>query len=83
MLSSHERTYPWTHDLRHLIDLLDEAGASLPARLADVRRLTPWAAEFRYGDTIDENLDRLGSAELADAVLAWARPHVEPATGDG
>jgi len=80
VLSAHDHAYPWTHDLRHLLDLLDEAGQSLPEELADARRLTPWAAEFRYGDTIDDELDRVPTLELVDGVLAWARPHVEDGT---
>jgi HEPN domain-containing protein len=76
VLSAHARAYPWTHDLRHLIELLDEAGEPLPARLADARRLTPWAAELRYGDTIDDELDRSATVELVNAVIAWAEPHL-------
>jgi HEPN domain-containing protein len=78
VLSAHARTYPWTHDLRHLIELLDEADERLPPELAEARRLTPWAAELRYGDTIDDALDRRAAAELVNAVIAWAEPHVDP-----
>ena len=76
VLSAHDRAYPWTHDLRHLIELLDEAGEPLPDRLSDVRRLTPWAVEFRYGGTIEDDLDRPAAVALVDDALAWAQAHV-------
>jgi HEPN domain-containing protein len=77
VLSAHERAYPWTHDLRHLMELLDAAGSPLPDELRDARRLTPWAAEFRYGETIDDELDRSATVDIADAVLRWAESMVE------
>ena len=79
VLSADERPYPWTHDLRHLVELLDDAGQRLPADFSQIDRLSPWAAEFRYGDSIDEDLDRQAAAQLADAVVAWARSYVERA----
>jgi hypothetical protein len=41
--------------------------------------LTPWAAEFRYGETIDDELDRQGARRLAGAERAWAEKLVEEA----
>jgi hypothetical protein len=35
--------FPWTHDLRHLMDRLQTAGTPLPASLREVRVLIPWA----------------------------------------
>jgi HEPN domain-containing protein len=72
VLSAHDRPYPWTHDLHHLMQLLAEAGLALPDHLSDARRLTPWAAEFRYGGTIHEELNRPGTVEIVDAVMDWA-----------
>lgn len=72
VLSAHDREYPWTHDLRHLIELLHDAGQPLPEALAEARRLTPWAAEFRYGETIDDDLDRRATLDLVESVLVWA-----------
>lgn len=34
--------------------------------------LTPWAAEFRYGDLMASALDRVRAAEVAAAILDWA-----------
>ena len=76
VLSAHSRTYPWTHDLRHLVELLDDAGEALPDLLTDVTRLTPWAVEFRYGGTIDDVLDRPATVRLVRDTIAWAETHV-------
>ncbi len=50
--------FPLTHDLRHLMDRLQAAGKPLPASLREVRVLIPWAIEFRYGETIEDLLER-------------------------
>ena len=73
VLASNERPYPWTHDLTHLFELMLEAGLAFPDHLREARRLTPWATEFRYGETIDEALDR--DAALAGATVR-ACPHL-------
>lgn len=78
VLSAHEHAYPWTHDVRHLMELLEAAGSPLPAELRDARRLTPWAAEFRYGETIDDDLDREASLAVVQNVLRWASSKVGP-----
>jgi HEPN domain-containing protein len=64
VVAVHDRAYPWTHDLRHLMELLDDAASPRPAELSDARRLTPWAAEFRYGETIDDELDRPATVHM-------------------
>lgn len=69
--------FPWTHDLRHLIDMLDEAGMPLPERLRETRTLAPWAVEFRYGGTIDDQLDRAQALMLADGALVWAQNQID------
>jgi HEPN domain-containing protein len=77
VLASLGDDFPWTHDLRHLIERLDAVGAPLPATLHDVRVLGPWAVEFRYGETIDDPLDREQAVALVAEVVAWARAHIE------
>ncbi len=68
--------FPWTHDLRHLMERLDAVGTPLPASLYDIRELGPWAVEFRYGETIDDPLDREHAFSLVTEVIAWAEAHV-------
>jgi hypothetical protein len=43
---------PRTHDLEFLVRLVRESGVSLPAHLSNLEWLTPWAADFRYGDLV-------------------------------
>lgn len=69
--------FPWTHDLRHLMDRLEATETPLPASLREVRVLIPWAVEFRYGDTIDDPLEREQALALADEVVMWARNQIE------
>jgi hypothetical protein len=44
--------------------------------LCDVRTLAPWAVEFRYGETIDDQLDRDQALMLARDIIAWAEAHL-------
>jgi len=64
--------FPWTHDLRHLIERLEDIGKPLPSSLHAVRVLGPWAVEFRYGETIDDPLDREQAVTLVGEAVAWA-----------
>jgi HEPN domain-containing protein len=77
VLAALSDAFPWTHDLRHLMERLDAVGTSLPTSLYDIRELGPWAVEFRYGETIDDPLDRERAAILVVEVIAWAETHVE------
>jgi hypothetical protein len=49
----------------------------LPASLRKVRVLIPWAVEFRYGETIEDLLEREQALALADEVIVWARTQIE------
>lgn len=74
-LLSHRRVaFRRTHDLTELIDLLAAAGVPVPAEMAEVRRLGPYAAEFRYEDIpfdSTEPLDRHWAAECVGKTRAW------------
>lgn len=69
--------FPWTHDLRHLMDRLEAIETPLPATLREVRTLGPWAVEFRYGQTIDDLLEREQALALAIEVIEWAQAEIE------
>lgn len=77
VLTSRLDAFPWTHDLRHLIERLDAIDVSLPGALSDVRVLAPWAVEFRYGETIEDSLNREQAVALAEAVIAWASSELQ------
>jgi HEPN domain-containing protein len=63
--------YPYTHDVARLFALLDQSGGA-PEDRDDAIALSPWAAEFRYGDVITGSLDRERALAVADTILAWA-----------
>jgi HEPN domain-containing protein len=77
VLASRAAEFRWTHDLRYLMDRLDAVGATLPASLRDIYLLLPWAVEFRYGETIEDRLDRDQAVRLVRGVIAWAVASVE------
>jgi HEPN domain-containing protein len=79
MLARREIRYPFTHHLRTLAELLDNAGAALPECFEPLLDLTPFAAELRYSvmprEEGEKPLDRLGIAKLA----AMLEKHVSDA----
>jgi HEPN domain-containing protein len=62
---------PRTHDLGRLVAVAGEAGLAPPPAAREARRLAPWAVEFRYGDSLDDELDRRWARETVAAVRAW------------
>lgn len=63
---------PRTHDIRFVIELLEAAGISVPEEVREGRTTTRWAVEFRYGDPLDEELDRSAAIAIVGRVTAWA-----------
>jgi HEPN domain-containing protein len=62
-------TYPRSHSIGILIDLLAEVGVTLPEELLAVETLTPFATTFRYDDLpLEELLDRQAWAPLIAAL---------------
>jgi HEPN domain-containing protein len=60
--------YPFTHDIKALIELLEKASLPLPPDARDLPYLTPFGTLFRYEDEewgLPESLN-------ADRMLAWA-----------
>ncbi len=74
-LLSHRRVaFRKTHDLTELIDLLAADGISVPPEIAEVRRLGPYAAEFRYEDIpvgSTKPFDPAWAAECVCKTKAW------------
>jgi hypothetical protein len=50
--------------------------ADADTALYDIRELGPWAVEFRYGETIDDPLDRERASTLVAEVIGWAETHI-------
>lgn len=61
-----------THDLKFLLEDASGLGIDVPADVAAARWLTPWAAELRYDDFLDDELDREAAVAGARAAVAWA-----------
>jgi HEPN domain-containing protein len=74
VLSGVSVTYPWTHDLAVLIDLLATNGYPLPAPLDDVRLFTPYAVDYRYATppATSGPLDRPAAIRLVSELRVWA-----------
>ena len=67
--------HPRTHRLTELIDLLRARGVQVPVQFDDLRDLTPFAVEFRYDITPEEDEAPLDKSAVRHALLdlrAWA-----------
>jgi len=70
--------FPRTHNLRLLMDLLDDAGHHLPVCLVDLDVLTPFGVLFRYEDApaeirLDRTTARRMVGDLGDHVRKLVR----------
>lgn len=72
VLAARGHDFPRTHDLLLLLQRLETLGVHVPTVVREGRRLTPWAIEYRYGETIDDVLDRDATIQLVSDVLMWA-----------
>lgn len=74
-LLSHRRiAFRKTHDLTELIDLLADSGVAVPTEISEVRRLGPYAAEFRYEDIptdSTEPFNRTWAVQCVARTKAW------------
>ena len=67
--------YRRTHDLVELIELLRANGIRMPESLEYVRRLSPFAAVFRYGDLPsepEEPFERSWAIDRVRRTRVWA-----------
>jgi HEPN domain-containing protein len=71
---------PRTHDLEFLVRLVRGSGVDIPADLSSPEWLTPWAADFRYGDPVA--LDRPAACAAAESAIAWAESRVAAVSGE-
>lgn len=66
--------FEYTHDLRHLIGLIEAAHITFPLDIPMVVSFTEFAVPLRYEDLLDvEPLDRRATVALIREVEAWAR----------
>lgn len=70
-------SFRFTHDIRELMNQLIHAGVELPQDLEEADILTPFAAQYRYGDRMESaeqstRFDREAVLNIAKAAVAWA-----------
>lgn len=68
------RPFPYTHDIHHLVTLLEDEGIIIPEEIKQAERLSVYAVQTRYPGfsvTIEENHYHL-AISLAENVLAWS-----------
>lgn len=73
-LAHREVHFEYTHDLRHLVGLIEGAGLAFPLDTPAVVMFTEFAVPLRYEDLLDaEPLDRPAAVALVSEVGAWAQ----------
>ena len=69
--------YPYTHDLTHLMSLLEASGQRIPSSVRRAATLTRYAVQSRYPSlepvTEGEYIEALG---VAEAVVLWAEKQI-------
>ena len=64
--------YPKTHNLQMLVELLENQGKQLPADLAELDSLTPYATIYRYEDPPQAgDFDRKAAREFIRRLREW------------
>jgi HEPN domain-containing protein len=74
--------FEYTHDLRRLIELVEELGINFPFITGEIVMYTEFAVPLRYEDLLDaEPLDRGAAVTLISEVEAWARSLLDQKDG--
>ena len=73
-------TFPYIHDIKKLLDLLNAAGVKIPKYIEEAKELTPYAAVMRYPDhyTAVTKRKHQRAVRMAAAVLRWAERQIAP-----
>lgn len=79
VLTAHGATFPRTHNLEELGLLVAGIGISLPVPARDLRRLTPFAVDFRHDEEGVALLTTEAAGLLAESVSQWAKALIEAA----
>ena len=74
MLADRGIDFEYTHDLRRLIELVEELDINFPFNTGEIVMYTEFAVPLRYEDLLDsEPFDRGAAVTLISEVEAWAR----------
>jgi HEPN domain-containing protein len=74
-------SFPFVHDLRKLLTLLEETGLKVPKYVWEAIKLSPYASVTRYPDQVAPVTQRQyhRAVRIAAAILRWAERLVERA----
>lgn len=79
-LTSRCADFPRTHNLEELAKLVSEQNISLPIHARELRRLNPFAVEFRYDDESIVLITQEEAGQFAETMLQWAKAVVAAAS---
>ena len=67
-------TFPYTHDIHHLLTLLEDEGITIPDSIKEAERLSVYAVQTRYPgfQLIVEEKHYNQAINLAEGVMLWA-----------
>lgn len=78
MLSEFGLPFARAHNLRVLMDLLSDAGHSLPPELAGLDVLTPFGTVFRYEELPSEAaIDRRAAQAMLQVLHKWVKQTIQ------
>jgi HEPN domain-containing protein len=76
--------FEYTHDLRHLVELVRGAAGEFPFDVGEVIALTEYAVPLRYDELLDtEPLDRERTVALVGEVENWAAALLDSSSRGG
>lgn len=83
VLAGNSVEFEYTHDLRHLIGLVESSGIAFPVETPTVVMFTEFAVPLRYEDLLDaEPLDRHAAVAIVSEIETWARGQLGEATNE-
>ena len=67
-------SFPYVHDIAHLLTLLEQAGEQIPSQIRDAEQLTRFAVVTRYPGLAEPVTDTQyhEAVASAEAVVRWA-----------
>lgn len=82
MFVHRHESFPYSHDLKNLVRLLERKGVKIPKYLRQAKELTRYAFVTRYPglESVVTPREYRRAVRIATAVLAWAERKIEAAS---
>jgi len=79
LLVSFDVSFPWTHSIGHLIELIEKQNIEVPNEIMDSISLTAYAVSTRYPGDFEpiEEQEYLETLETAEKVYNWVRKIID------